>query len=143
MVIGKFAINEANELLPVVNDLTILSNGLEAPECRAKVNTAKIKEISGEQRVNKVEFEDGSTLDVDGIFIAMGTAGAGDFAKTLGILQQGENIIVNDKMETNVKGIYACGDTTGGLYQVCKAVYEGAKSRSFSSKLYKKFKIVF
>ena len=29
-------------------------------------------------------------------------------------------------METNVKGIYACGDATGGLLQVCKAVYEGA-----------------
>ena len=76
--------------------------------------------------MSKIEFEDGSSINVDGVFIAMGTAGAGDFAKTLGILQQGENIIVNDKMETNVKGIYACGDTTGGPYQVCKAVYEGS-----------------
>ena len=31
-------------------------------------------------------------------------------------------------METNVKGIYACGNTTGGLLQVCKAVYEGAEA---------------
>lgn len=29
-------------------------------------------------------------------------------------------------METNVKGLYACGDCTGGLLQVSKAVYEGA-----------------
>ena len=29
-------------------------------------------------------------------------------------------------METNVKGIYACGNVTGGLLQVSKAVYEGA-----------------
>ena len=29
-------------------------------------------------------------------------------------------------METNVKGLLACGDCTGGLYQVAKAVYEGA-----------------
>ena len=128
MVIGKFAINEANELLPVVNSVTILSDGLEAPECRAEVKTEKIKAISGEQRVNKVEFEDGSSIDVDGVFIAMGEAGAGDFAKTLGILQNGENIKVNEKMETNVKGIYACGNVTGGLLQVCKAVYEGAEA---------------
>lgn len=92
------------------------------------MKTEKIKEILGEQRVNKVEFEDGSSIDVDGVFIAMGTAGAGDFAKTLGILQEGENIKVDDKMQTNIKGIYACGDTTGGLYQVCKAVYEGAEA---------------
>ena len=31
-------------------------------------------------------------------------------------------------METNIKGIYACGDCTGGLLQVSKAVYEGAKA---------------
>lgn len=31
-------------------------------------------------------------------------------------------------MDTNVKGIYACGDATGGLLQVSKAVYEGAKA---------------
>ena len=51
----------------------------------------------------------------------------GDFAKTLGIIQDNNgNIKVNEKMETNVEGIYACGNVTGGLLQVCKAVYEGA-----------------
>ena len=126
METGRFAVNEANELLPVTNSVTILSDGLEAPECRTEVNTKKIKEITGEARVSKIEFEDGSSLDVDGVFIALGEAGAADFAKTLGIMQDGENIAVNDNMETNVKGIFACGDVAGGLYQVCKAVYEGA-----------------
>ena len=28
-------------------------------------------------------------------------------------------------METNIKGLYACGDCTGGLLQISKAVYEG------------------
>ena len=31
-------------------------------------------------------------------------------------------------METNIPGIYACGDCTGGILQVSKAVYEGAKA---------------
>lgn len=31
-------------------------------------------------------------------------------------------------METNIKGIYACGDCTGGLLQISKAVYEGTKA---------------
>lgn len=34
-------------------------------------------------------------------------------------------MLVNEKMETNLKGIYACGDCTGGLLQISKAVYEG------------------
>ena len=38
------------------------------------------------------------------------------------------NIHVNEKMETNVKGIYACGDCTGGMLQISKAVYQGAKA---------------
>ena len=33
---------------------------------------------------------------------------------------------VNEKMETNVPGIFAAGDATGGLLQVAKAVHEGA-----------------
>ena len=36
--------------------------------------------------------------------------------------------MVNEKMETNIKGIYACGDCTGGLLQISKAVYEGTKA---------------
>ena len=31
-------------------------------------------------------------------------------------------------METNVNGVLACGNLTGGLLQVSKAVYEGAKA---------------
>ena len=123
---GEFAISEANELSHIVNKVTILTDGLEAPECDYDVSTNKIKSISGDVRVNKVEFEDGSTLDIDGVFIALGEAGASDFAKTLGLFQNGDNIKVNENMETNVKGVYACGNITGGLLQVCKAVYEGA-----------------
>ena len=125
---GKFAINEAEELSHVAENVTILTNGLDKPECKFKVITEKINNIFGENKVGGVEFEDGSRLNLDGIFIALGEAGAGDFAKTLGILQNGNDIIVNEKMETNVKGIYACGNTTGGLLQVCKAVYEGAEA---------------
>ena len=41
---------------------------------------------------------------------------------------QGENIKTDEEMQTNVKGIFACGNLTGGLFQVNKAVYEGAKA---------------
>lgn len=123
---GKFAVNEANELSHVAQNITILTNGLNKPECDFNVNTSKIKAITGDLKVSGVEFEDGSSLKVDGVFVALGEADASDFAKTLGILQNGKDIKVNEKMETNVKGIYACGNVTGGLLQICKAVHEGA-----------------
>lgn len=125
---GKFAVNEAEELSHVANKVTILTNGLEKPKCEFEVNTNKISKIIGETKVTEVEFEDKSKIQIDGIFIALGEAGASDFAKTLGIIQNGENIKVNDKMETNVNGVFACGNITGGLLQICKAVYEGAQA---------------
>ena len=38
------------------------------------------------------------------------------------------NIMVNSNMETNIPGLYAAGDCTGGLLQIAKAVYEGAQA---------------
>ena len=125
---GKFAVNEATELSNVANKVTILTNGLDKIESDFEVNTNKISSINGKEKVTDIEFEDGSKIEVDGVFIALGEAGASDFAKTLGILQDGDNIKINEKMETNVPGIYACGNATGGLLQVCKAVYEGAEA---------------
>ena len=37
-------------------------------------------------------------------------------------------IIVDKDMQTNVHGLFACGDCTGGLLQISKSVYEGAKA---------------
>ena len=113
----------------MVKDITILTNGEKAPEFRAdnvKIETRGIEEICGENKVEKVKLEDGTTLDADGIFIAQGVAGGTEFAKKLGVLTKKDNIVVNENMETNIKGIHACGDCTGGLLQISKAVYEGA-----------------
>ena len=123
---GNFAINEASHLENMVNNLTILTNGLEINNGKYAVDKRKIKEIHGKEKIQFIEFEDGEKLYVDGIFIAQGTAGGSDFASKLGIITKKENIIVNENMQTNVKGIFACGNITGGLLQVSKAVYEGA-----------------
>ena len=123
---GKFAISEADKLSNVANKVIILTNGLKEPECKYEVNKNKIKAVLGNEKIEKIQFENGDTIDIDGIFIALGEAGAGDFAKTLGIVQNNDIVVVNEKMETNIKGIYACGNITGGLLQVNKAVYEGA-----------------
>ena len=89
-------------------------------------NTNKIKEIKGGLRVQEIVFEDNSTLEVDGVFVALGEAGGADFAKKIGVLTNNDSIVVDDKMKTNVKGLFACGNANGGLLQVSKAVYEGA-----------------
>lgn len=125
---GNYAISETNDLINLADKITILTNGNEPPDIRADnvdINQKEIEEIKGTDRVEEIEFKDKTTLKAQGIFIAEGTAGSAEFAKKLGILTQKNKILVNEKMETNIKGLYACGDCTGGLLQISKAVYEG------------------
>ena len=67
-------------------------------------------------------------MPIDGIFVAGGYAGIVEIAKKLGIIIKENKIIVDENMQTNIKGIFACGDCTGGLLQISKAVYEGTKA---------------
>ena len=125
---SKYALSEVNDLINVVKDITVLTNGKDKPEIRddrIKLETKKIKEIEGKEKVEKIKFEDGSKMNIDGIFIAEGVAGSAEFAKKMGAFIKQNKIIVNENMETNIKGLYACGDCTGGILQISKAVYEG------------------
>ena len=91
--------------------------------------------ILGEKNSNSKNSNSGDSnssnsneIQVDGVFIAEGIAGGFEFAKRMGIITKNETIVVNDKMQTNVPGVFACGNITGGLLQVSKAVYEGAEA---------------
>ena len=126
---GTYAISEATELKNVTPNVTILTNGLELNgKADIPVITKEIKEIVGEGRVSGVKFMDDTTLDVNGVFIALGEAGGADFAKKLGIYMEKDNIVVDENMRTNIPGVYACGNVVGGLLQINKAAYEGAKA---------------
>ena len=126
---GNFALNEAKDLENVAKNIKVLTNGQDVRfKDEFEIDTRKIKEIGGKEKVEFVEFEDGDKIKVDGVFIAQGIASGVNFAKKLGIITKGDNIIVNENMETNVNGIFASGNLTGGLLQVSKAVYEGAKA---------------
>lgn len=134
---GEYAANEAHELMAIVKSVTILTNGeplKPTPPAGVQVNTTKITKLGGGDTLETVEFEDGTSLKVAGVFIAMGTAGSGDFAKKLGAETEGNKILVDEKMATNVPGLYAAGDGTGGWYQVAKAVYQGAVAGSEAAK---------
>lgn len=126
---GDYALSEAGDLENIVNKLIILTDGLPAPSTdKYEVVTKKIAEIKGDQKVGAVAFEDGSELELDGIFVAQGVAGGADFAKKLGVALDGDSIKANSDMSTNVPGVFSCGNINGGLLQICKAVYEGAEA---------------
>ena len=128
---GNYAIHEFETLKPIASSVTILTNGntmVENRDSSIEVNSKKIREFRGDTKLEKVEFEDNTIQNLNGVFIAMGTASSSDLARKIGARIENNNIVVNENMETTVPGLFACGDCTGGLLQISKAVYEGAKA---------------
>ena len=129
---GNYAIHEASHLKPIAKSVTILTDGNEMVENRStadfEIDETPIREFRGKNVIEEVEFDNNNNKKVDGVFIAIGTASSTDLAKKIGAVVKNNNIVVDENMETTVKGIYACGDCTGGVMQINKAVYEGAKA---------------
>jgi len=75
-----------------------------------------------------LSFESGNTLEVDGIFIALGMNDMETLASVLGLKVEQGFIKVNEHQQTNLKNFYACGDITGGILQISTATYEGMKA---------------
>ena len=127
----EYAVHELAQLLPVAGSAALLTDGkelkAEAPE-GVQVITKKIRSVDGEEAVTGVTFADGERLPADGLFVALGSAGAVDLARKVGALTDGRSIQVDETMATNVPGLFAAGDCTGGLLQISTAVGEGAKA---------------
>lgn len=126
---GEYALHEAQVLLPHAKKVLLLTNG-EQPSVKVpaalELHTEKIAAVEGENRVARVLFADGQEISVDGLFLAIGTAGSTELARKIGAFLDGSNIKTDAAQATNVPGLFAAGDCTGGLLQVAKAVYEGS-----------------
>ncbi len=108
------------------------------------------KEIHGEYSVERMEFNDGESLDVDMLIVSAGIRPRDDLGKESG-LEVGERggIVVNDQLQTSDPDIYAIGEVAlhGGMiyglvapgYKMAEAVAvnltggdEGGTLRKFS-----------
>lgn len=92
----------------------------------------EVKEILGDKVVNSVRLFNNKTgeenlLDVNAVFIAIGFKPVSEIAREMGVKVDNEGyIIVDREQKTNIEGVFAAGDITGGVYQIAKAVGEGA-----------------
>lgn len=88
----------------------------------------KVSEILGDTAVEGIVLDDGTRIELSGIFIELGAKGAVGLAAGLGVALDPETmkyIVTNKKQETSVPGVYAAGDICGPPWQVAKAVGEG------------------
>lgn len=132
-VIGNsdYALHEAKELMPLVKSLTILTNGdslnTSVPK-EINVDYNKILSIEGNEEAEYISFDNGNSINFDGIFVAIGSASSSDLAMKIGADINLNNIVVDKNMQTNIEGLFAAGDCTGGMLQISKAIYEGSKA---------------
>jgi thioredoxin reductase (NADPH) len=126
-------------------DPSYLENFAKNEKIEIIYNT-NIKEIKGEAAVGKVvldkEHDGKSELDVQGVFIEIGSEPGVELAKQLDLnIDEQGFIVVGLDQSTNVSGIYAAGDATTGsnkLRQILTAAAEGAVA---AASVYKKMQI--
>lgn len=77
----------------------------------------EVEQIFGSKSMEKVKFKEGKgklsgqEIEMQGIFMAIGQDPQTELAKGLGVALNGKNeIMINRKTETNVKGVFAAGD---------------------------------
>jgi len=110
----------------------LVERTLNNPNIKVRYNTV-INEIKGSAKVSSVILADTKTGEVyeeetDAVFIFAGTVPQSELTRGIGAaLDENGYIITNQKMETNIKGLFAAGDIRSGAFrQVITAAADGA-----------------
>jgi thioredoxin reductase (NADPH) len=123
------AVEEASFLHSIGAKVTFVASKERSQELNEAITYIKgsILEIKGQERVNQVMVKptgtDAMELITEGVFLLRNSIAPTSLVPD--IATENGYISVNQSMETNIAGLYACGDCTGGLLQVSKAVGEG------------------
>lgn len=135
---SNLAAEEALGMLSYTKDLTIISNGMEfqfspflkkeVEKNKIKLRKEKIKKFVGTKKLEKIELENGKQLPFDGAFMALGRVSAISFASRLAITSKDNNIVIDRDGKTDVKGVFAAGNCTGGNAQAANSVGEGCNA---------------
>ena len=96
--------------------------------------------IEGESAVERLKLKNAKTgeesvLPVGGVFIAVGLVPCTDYLKGVVDMDPYGAVMTNDKMETNMPGIYAAGDVrANSVRQVVTAAGDGATAAIYAQK---------
>ncbi|MBD3309920.1 NAD(P)-binding protein [Candidatus Woesearchaeota archaeon] len=94
------------------------------------IPNVNVKEIRGDKRVKSVLLDHGKEIELDGLFIEIGTVPFSGITEMLKVSTDDPGyIVVDDRQATDVQGVYAAGDVTTGsnnFRQVITACAEAA-----------------
>ena len=149
---GNAAISEALHLAKFASRVTVIHRRRELRATRILQEKALaeprieflwnkvVEAIDGKDVVKRLRLRDvttneESTLDVAGIFVSIGFKPNTDYLKGVLPLDEAGYLITNEKMETEVPGIFAAGDIrSGSIQQVIAAAGDGATAAIYAEK---------
>jgi thioredoxin reductase (NADPH) len=105
---------------------------MDDAKCKVKESGIKVlwntelKQVKG----SKVSLQNNKTqalqeMGFDQIFIFAGSVMNTGFLGKIGVKLDGNKIVVDKDMKTNVKGVFAAGDITGGIKRIPQAIAQG------------------
>ena len=105
----------------------VLQSRVKAKENIIVLKNVNVSKLDFDERLSSIILDDGKTLPVSGMFIAIGGMPQLNFLDDLDVMMKNGYIVTNDKMESSVKGLYAAGDVRyKDYYQIVTAVSDGA-----------------
>ena len=126
VIIGQTAAEEkeAEFMAELCSKVTYVPLYKEDPKISEKVEVLKDVpvRIEGDMKARKLVLKN-AEIEADGFFILRESISPKQLVPGLKI--EGSHIVVDRNMETNIPGIFACGDVTGLPYQYIKAAGEG------------------
>jgi len=129
-------------LEPSINADEVLINVLKSREVEFLLNK-EVKEIEGTEEVASIVMIDKETgieqiLQVQGVFIALGAVPITAIVQQVGVnVDEKGNIITDKYQETNIEGVFACGDCCSELKQIVTATGMGAIAGWYAAKYVK------
>ena len=105
----------------------ILQNRVKNKDNIVILKNVSVSQFISSDSLTGVLLNDGRKLDVNGLFIAIGGTPDISFLKNLNVNTINGYIKTDDKMRTNIKGLYAVGDVRyKDFYQIITAASDGA-----------------
>jgi thioredoxin-disulfide reductase len=137
---GNSALQEALYLANIVGHIYLINrrDGFRGEEILVEnikknpkieiIYNANIKSMNEENnKLSSITLDNGTTLNVKGVFIYVGYRPATEFVPKE-ILDENGYVKVNEKLETEIKGVYAIGDIINkDTYQLVTAAADGAR----------------
>jgi len=144
----EYLLHELKHVMNITpaNNIFVFLNGVEAQVDITKINSEiniiseKITSIDGADTLDIVLTDDLKTYNIKGLFLCDEAPKTSEFARKMGIITDGNAIVVDNEYKTNIAKIFAGGDCIGGIMQITKASYDGMQAAFYIDKFLKNTK---